>query len=401
MIRGSTGAGMTVTGQGQAAPSRRMLDPTELYLVWVFLAIKAGLLAVVLLWVQLLPIDRSVLPDAQLPMFGDLPRYLRPFLTWDTNHYILLAVEGYGVNDFSNAFYPLYPLAIRYLSPLFLGNSLAAAWVISNAVSLLIPIYMYRVANLFWPAAQSRKVVLVLLAFPTAFFLSVAYAEAICLALCLAAFYYLLTKQVWTASLICFLLPLSLAQGSLFALPVLALFLQAALGPQGNWRDAISVYLSPLAATVGGIGAYLLFCYWQLGNPFAGIDAQQYSIANNSIANVLRPGLWFIRNFVLLEPALHSYTTSVIDRTLFVLALPVLIGVWRTQHRAIAVYAVVTLLVPALAGNFMSYSRHLMLVFPLSMYLGVKLKHPELLAIPMFALQVLLVVMHTSGVWVA
>jgi hypothetical protein len=85
----------------------------------------------------------------------------------------------------------------------------------------------------------------------------------------------------------------------------------------------------------------------------------------------------------------------------FVVALPLLIGVWRTQNRALAAYAIVTLLVPALAGTFMSYTRHLLLVFPLFMYLGSKVPRAELLAIPMFALQILFVLMHTGWYWVA
>lgn len=390
---------MTTTGQERASPWRVAIDPAELYLVWVFLAIKAGLLAVMLLGAGLVPVASWAIGGIDAA-YGDLSRYLRVFITWDTNHYILLADQGYGVRPFSNAFYPLYPWAIRYLSPLFLGNSVATAWVISNAVSLLIPIYLYRLSCLFWPPAQARKMVLLLLAFPTAFFLSVAYSESLFLALCVMAFYYLFKKNILFACILCFLLPLTRAQALLFIVPVVTLFLQTAMGPKGDWWEASKVYLPPVAATGAGIAAYFLFCFWQLGDPFAGIDAQQHSIAQNSIANLLRPGLWFIRNFLTLEPTLHDFTTSLIDRSLFVLSLPVLVGVWRTQHRAIAMYAIVTLLVPALAGNFMSYSRHLMLVFPLFMYLGLKLKHPELLAIPMFAVQVLFVVMHTSGLWV-
>jgi hypothetical protein len=49
----------------------------------------------------------------------------------------------------------------------------------------------------------------------------------------------------------------------------------------------------------------------------------------------------------------------------------------------------------------MSYSRHLLMVFPLFMYMGAALPRAELIAIPMFAVQILFVLMHTGGYWVA
>lgn len=393
---------MTSGGEAQAdAPSTGWADPNLLYVVGLFVAIKAGLLIVILLGNQLLAFNVQ-LYTANLvwPLVG-LPDIFTAFNTWDTQQYLLLAEQGYGTNPFSDNFYPLYPYAIRALKPVFLGSGLAAAWAIANVVSLLVPIYMYRLARLFWPAKQAVGSVLLLLSFPTGFFLSMAYAEALYLALCLMGLFYLMRKQVVAAGICCFLLPLARAQALLFIVPVAVLFLQTALGPKGDFREAMRAYLPPAIATVAGVGAYLLFCLWQLGDPFAGLNAQRFSIAGNSLANLLNPVDWFTRNFVDIELSLHNYTTSWIDRVFFLVALPLLIGVWRTQHKALLAYALVTLLVPALAGNFMSYTRHLMLVFPLFMYLGTALPRPELLAIPMFAVQILLVLMHTGAYWVA
>lgn len=395
---GSTGE---ASGLERTAPAGDWRDPNVAYVVMVFLAIKVGLLSVILLGSQLLPFNLSLYEVNSVWPLRGLSDLFRPFNTWDTQQYLLLAEQGYGTNPFSDNFYPLYPFAIRALKPVFLGSGLAAAWAIANVVSLLVPVYMYRLARLFWPAKQAVGIVLLLLAFPTGFFLSMAYAESLYLALCLMGLFYLLRKQVVLASICCFLLPLARAQALLFMVPVVVLFLQTALRPKGDIREALRAYLLPAIAAMAGVAAYLLFCLWQLGDPFAGLNAQRFSIAGNSLENLLHPVEWFRRNFVDISLSLHNYTTSWIDRALFVVALPLLVGVWRTQHKALFAYALVTLLVPALAGSFMSYSRHLMLVFPLFMYLGTALPRPELLAIPMFAIQILLVLMHTGGYWVA
>lgn len=134
---------------------------------------------------------------------------------------------------------------------------------------------------------------------------------------------------------------------------------------------------------------------------FAGIDAQGLFIADNSIANVFALDRWFVRNFVDVGLVLHGYTNSIIDRVAFALCLPLLFWVYRTQERALFVFALLALLVPALAGSFMSYTRFLLAVFPLFMAGGALLKHPERLAVVMFALQILLFVLHATGRWVA
>ncbi len=90
-----------------------------------------------------------------------------------------------------------------------------------------------------------------------------------------------------------------------------------------------------------------------------------------------------------------------IDRAVFILSALLLVGVYRTQNKALFIYAVITLLVPALAGTFMSQTRMVLAVFPIFMYLGVLLMRSELVAIPMFALQVLFYLLHTGGYWVA
>jgi hypothetical protein len=156
----------------------------------------------------------------------------------------------------------------------------------------------------------------------------------------------------------------------------------------------------PAIATVLGVVAYLAFCQWQLGSFTAGLDAQRLFVANNSLGNLFAIDQWFVRNFVDITFSTHGYTTSLVDRAFFVLSLPLLIGAVVTQNKALAAYALVTVLVPALAGNFMSYTRFLLLAFPLFIFLGT-FKNAERVAAVMLPVQVLFYLMHTGGYWVA
>jgi len=375
-------------------------------LLALWLAMKFAILLVGMLGQQLLPFNEYSYGANLLLDVQRLPGWMRLFNTWDTQHYVFLSLNGYGVNPMSNAFYPLYPFLIRLATPLAGGHPLVAAWVIANLVSLFVPVLMYQVCRHFQDRDMAFRSSVLLLAFPTAFYLHVAYTEAVFLALCLAAFHYLFARDALRASLVCFLLPLTRAQALLLIVPVAVMAVDAVVARwHEGWRDAVGsavrTYMPPAAATVAGVMAYFGVSLATMGDPMAGLKAQDLFVANNSIGNLLQPVAWFTRNFVDIQLQFHSYTESILDRSAFLLAIPLLVGVVRTQHRALAAYALITALVPALSGNFMSYTRFLLVVFPLFMFLGGSRRPTQYLIPAMFAVQVLLYLMHTGGYWVA
>jgi Mannosyltransferase (PIG-V) len=383
----------------------RESDPQLRDLLALYLFVKAALILVALLGNHLLPFNWQLYTENLVQDLQGLPEVFRPFNTWDTQHYLLLSQRGYGVNPMSNAFYPLFPYLIWVFTPFFFNKGLIAAWVIANAVSLLVPVYMYKLCCLFWTREQAFRSTVLLLAFPTAFFLSTAYSESLYLAIGLMAFYYLFTQDVWKSCVLCFLFPLARAQALLFLVPLTIIFFQSAVNGKGDAHarvtSAARTFLPPMIATVLGMAVYFGFCWWQLGGPFEGLKAQQLYVSNNSLGNVVRLDRWFTSNFVNITLQLHGYANSMIDRAAFILCAPLLVGVYRTQNKALFAYAALTLLIPAFAGTFMSYTRVLMVVFPLSIYLGTRAIRTEYLAIPMFAVQVLFYLLHTGGYWVA
>ena len=191
----------------------RESDPRLLDLVLLYLTIKLALVIVALLAGQLLPFNWQLYNANLLLDIQGLPDFFRSFNTWDTQHYLSLSQNGYGFNPMSNAFYPLFPYFIWLFTPLFFNKGLIAAYVIANLFSLLVPVYIYKLCCLFWTKEQAYRSAILLLAFPTAFFMSVAYAEAVYLSVCLMAFYYVLRKDVLKSCVFCFLLPVDDAVG--------------------------------------------------------------------------------------------------------------------------------------------------------------------------------------------
>src|SRR3989338_9815017 len=70
----------------------------------------------------------------------NLPKFLTAFANFDRAHYLLIAKNGYA--QYQQAFFPLYPLLIRWLSSLFLNNHLVTGLLISN-LSFLVGLFIF------------------------------------------------------------------------------------------------------------------------------------------------------------------------------------------------------------------------------------------------------------------
>lgn len=394
---------MTLTAD--KAPPTWRTDRRVRELVLGYLALKAGLVLVAYLSRQIIPLDYARLDANPTYPLSGVPDWFSAFATWDTSNYLRLVDGGYGQSTGTDTFFPLYPALILLLKPLVLGHGIIAAWVVANAVSLLVPVYMYKLGVLFWPREKAFRSVLLLLAFPTAFFLSTAYSESIFLALVLMAFYYLFTRRIWLASAFCVLIPLARPPGLMFVIPVLVVGVTAALTTGADRasaiRAALRTYWLPVVASLVGVAIYLAFATVTMGGPFAGLDAQSYYINGNSLSNLLTPITWFRENFFETELQLVGYIDGWPERIAFLLLLPILVGVVLTQHKALAAYAVLYFLVPALSGHLMSFTRFVLVVFPLFYFLGSGRRWTVYLIPPMFCLQMLYFIMHVNMYWVA
>lgn len=73
--------------------------------------------------------------NARWPREGG-PIFASHFATWDAAHYLYLSEVGYRHDVASCAFYPLWPLLVRWCAALAGGSHLIAGLVLSNLFSL-------------------------------------------------------------------------------------------------------------------------------------------------------------------------------------------------------------------------------------------------------------------------
>lgn len=106
-------------------------------------------------------------------IFSDykLPSFISSFANFDGAQYLIIIREGY--NNLTQAYFPLYPLFVKFLSPLFSNNHLLTGLLLSN-LSFLIALKLFKQFNNI-----NNLTILFLLLFPTSFFFGALYTEGL------------------------------------------------------------------------------------------------------------------------------------------------------------------------------------------------------------------------------
>ncbi len=321
------------------------------------------------------------------------------FKTWDGQHYIFLAEQWYGPGRASNAFYPLYPLAVRLFRFIFLKNTLVTGLVLSNLFAMGALILLYLLAREIFDERTGFYAGLLFLAFPTSYYSGLVYTESLFLLLALLLFYGLYRNRFLPALTASFLLPLARPQGVLLLVPLL-IYLWVKI-PATKSLHFDRRHVLPFAL-LAGFASYLGIMKAATGDPFAGFAAQNSFISGNAIGNLIHPLRWFQTNFLTMPPGFPGPTMFLLDRAFFVGFLLVLVLIHRYLDKVLFACAAVLGLVVVFSGLFIAYSRFLLVVFPIFIVLGHRLKDRHyLVTIPSMFLQISFLVAHSLNYWIA
>lgn len=327
--------------------------------------------------------------------------FLSVFKTWDAQYYLFLAESGYGKDPASAAFYPLYPMLIRFFRAFFDGHTLITAFFLSNTFFFAGLAFFYRLTESLYDAAVAFRASVLYLFFPTAFYLHLAYTESLFLMLAFMLFFYLHKDRFWMAALPAFLLPLSKPQGILLIAPLAVFFHVRLFGTKDLDRSSFKP-LIPIAALFLGFAAYFAFMERETGSFFSGFDAQKYFIASNSTGNLLDIWGWAVRNFIQIRLTLFDPGTSVFDRIFFFVFLVLAVMGRKMLKPDLLAYILVMGLVPALSGTLTSFPRFTLLIFPIFIVLAQKTgQNYKRWACGMMFFQVFWLLKHCLNYWVA
>jgi len=205
---------------------------------------------------------------------------------WDVGYYISIARWGYagrtvipGQAPHGIAFAPLYPFGIRAVHDVTGAGWMTSAELLS-AVSLFVAVAaLHRLAVLRGGRDVASASAMMLVAFPTAFFLLAPYPESLCLALVALAL-VCAESQRW-------LLAGVLAAGAsmtkyYMVIAAVALCVEVwecrrvakGTGPAGGWTTRSADYVKVAAPTAVVFGGWMVYQWVHLGSPFAFARAQ-------------------------------------------------------------------------------------------------------------------------------
>ncbi len=338
----------------------------------------------------------SVLAIIILPNFGNKFPYVNEMLknsglpawfwqsgNFDGVHYVGIAKDGY-IRQFTQAFFPVYPMMIKIISPIFFNNFVFAGVFLSSVFTLLAA-WMLRnllIINDLNHSLQRKNIkwaLLFFLFFPMSFFYGSIYNESFFLFLVFSVFYFAKKRNWLTVGILG-----ALASGTrlvgIFLLPTI-LYAFIVGTPLQTTRYKIQniayIFLIPL-----GFLIYILFLQINFGDALYFLHAQSAFGASRSTGIVL-PIVTFWRYVKILTTVpvfQYNFWVAVWEAGFFATGGVILaILSWmkiknkdgiKGVGSSYLIFSWFCLLLPTLTGTLSSFPRYLLICFPIYIFLG-------------------------------
>jgi hypothetical protein len=284
---------------------------------------------------------------------------------WDSAFYYDIVTNGYFYNRetlSSVAYFPLLPLLIRILAPVF-GSAAAAGIIVVHCALLGAAIFFYRLVDMEWGADIAERAVWYLLIFPMSFFGSFVYSESLLLCTAIGALWCARRGYWGIAACLGIAAALSRFVGIVVA-PMLLLEWWMARRRPGA-RPPVRAALAACAVPLGTL-AYMLYLQWTFGDPLAFVHASaSWGRSPGSpfaaiAADFQRPGEGWIAA-ILSGNVPHNALIDLLAVAVFAALGCVLLA----QHRwSEAAFVLLALMITFNSGLLASQRRYVWVLFP-------------------------------------
>ncbi|MCL4375100.1 hypothetical protein M1523_04555 [Patescibacteria group bacterium] len=333
-------------------------------------------------------------------IFADyrLPHLVTGWANFDGAQYLLIVREGY--NQFTQAYFPLYPLLVKAVS-LVVSNQLLSGLFISNA-SFVVGLYFFRQYLVGTGEETSPlQAIAFLLIFPTSFFFGALYTEGLFFLLLVLVLYGLQRKKYRLVAIAGFLAALTRLIGVFLIIPIGLRMIQNQMAKtQGKNYGSRLKNINPVSCFIKslttnfylltpllGLLAYMFYLWKTTADPLFFFHSQPVFGANRSTHLILLPQVYFRYLKIFLTAAWNfQYFVSAIEFLVFNFFLFILMiyGVksWQrfkgknfrlwllTENVGLMLFSLVNLLLPTLTGTFSSVPRYALMSLTVFIYLG-------------------------------
>lgn len=322
-------------------------ETKKIITIWAVWLLTVNILGLVFLNVANVPVN-PLYPKYSSPQVLRSWNPVNLHYRWDAFWYMDIARNGYQYNGpdvYSNIiFFPLYPLAVRYISKLFMGNFLLTGWLISSALLLAAMFALHKLIKEFHPKISPWHAIAAMLIFPTSYYFNEFYTESLFLFLSITAFYYIFKRNFIAGGLLGFLAALTRPHGAVLFLPFLLEYFNT---PKEQRKGA---QLAAISIIPAGPLLFFAFHWMRFGNSllyFKVIRVWGRDLFLSSSDS--RPRALFIN---LSDQLFAAFGTLISFLT-------------RKIRISYPIYAVSAILLTLVSGVPISIPRHLLVLFPI------------------------------------
>jgi len=286
----------------------------------------------------------------------------------DVIHYSDISRDGYhpapvDLNDRRSheyAFFPLFPILLWLLGHITEDVVLWSA-VLCNIFFFVALVLLYKLTIAFgYDHSVARRTIFYLAAFPFSYFFSIPLTESLFLLLTVASFYAAKREHWWAAGVIGLFASATRLTGVLLLPSLLVLSWQMYRSLQ--FRKIVGLLLIPF-----GLFAYMFYSWRLTGDALAFMQAFQAWNRKPSIF-FLSPLIKHLSNLPTIAEAWNIYVLSTSSALLCFVCIYILV---RRREWALALYTLMSIILPLSSGVMQSVGRYTMGFFPVVLALGI------------------------------
>ncbi|HEY0006749.1 MAG TPA: hypothetical protein VGB17_18345 [Pyrinomonadaceae bacterium] len=290
----------------------------------------------------------------------------------DANWYMGIAGGGYERGPFTAesqhtwAYFPLYPMVL-WLGGMITGELPLTGMALSNIFLLAALILLHKTALAFGcDEGCADRAVFYTAAFPVSYFFSLPLTESLFLCLTVGSFYAARRDAWWTA---CVLGALASATrvGGILLLPALSMLYWQQHGFKLKMKAA-SLLLIPL-----GLLSFMLYLHFLTGNALAFKDAQ--AAWGRSYSFFLSPLYDYLVHFRLI---VTTWNFKLLNFASAILAFACGFVLLKRREWALALYTLLSVIVPLSSNTLQGVDRYVMTIFPVFIVLARAGRGPRL-----------------------
>lgn len=332
-----------------------------------------------------------------------LPYWLWSWGNFDGVHYLTIAKSFYSAY-FTQTFFPLYPLLIRFVSKLiFFNNDFVSAFFISNTFFLCSLFLFSKLIRLNGYGKNLTWILLFYIFFPTSYYFGSIYTESLFILLIFASFYFAHKKR-WLIASVCGILA---SATRLFGILMIFALLTEYLIQYKNKKKPIRPLIYIFCLVPLGLVAYSYYLKVAFGDSLLFWHAQPAFGAERIGAGIILPFQVIYRYIkILLSVNIKTlaFWNALFEISSFLFAFFILLlGHKKKIRLSYLVFSWLSLILPSLTGTFSSMPRYILTIFPIYIVLGTinnKILKFSIIIINELIL-VIATILFTRGYWVA